>query len=212
MVAICYNIVSAQTTAVQQWVKFYNGPDSLNDASVMSTNICRLEYYSYLCQNLKWTDMIKYRVTLTKEERDYLLNIAQKGKSKAQRIRNAIILLNCDEGGFSDKKSNSAIAQMLFINERTIERVKKLFVEESFEMALNGKTYEISKAPKIDGEVEAKLVTLACSETPEGYARWTLRLLAEKMIELRYLDSISHETVRQVLKKTNLSLGKKNDS
>ena len=180
--------------------------------SVMSTNICRLEYYSYLCQNLKWTDMIKYRVTLTKEERDYLLNIAQKGKSKAQRIRNAIILLNCDEGGFSDKKSNSAIAQMLFINERTIERVKKLFVEESFEMALNGKTYEISKAPKIDGEVEAKLVTLACSETPEGYARWTLRLLAEKMIELRYLDSISHETVRQVLKKTNLSLGKKNDS
>ena len=178
------------------------------DPSVMSTNICRLEYYSYLCQNLKWTDMIKYRVTLTKEERDYLLNIAQKGKSKAQRIRNAIILLNCDEGGFSDKKSNSAIAQMLFINERTIERVKKLFVEESFEMALNGKTYEISKAPKIDGEVEAKLVTLACSETPEGYARWTLRLLAEKMIELRYLDSISHETVRQVLKKTNLSLGK----
>jgi hypothetical protein len=79
-------------------------------------------------------------------------------------------------------------------------------------MALNGKTYEVSKEPKIDGEVEAKLTTLACSETPEGYARWTLRLLAEKMVELSYIDSISHEAVRQVLKKTNLSHGRKNDS
>ncbi len=155
--------------------------------------------------------MIKYRVTLTEEERDYLLNIAQKGKGKAQRIRNAIILLNCDEGEFSKKQLNSTIAQVLYISERTIERVKRLFVEESFEMALNGKTYETTKEPKIDGDVEAKLVTLTCSETPEGYARWSLRLLAEKMVELKYVDSISHEAVRQVLKKTNLSLGKKND-
>ena len=155
--------------------------------------------------------MIKYRVTLLKEERDYLLNITQKGKSKAQKIRNAIILLNCDEGEFSDKKSNSAIANMLYVNERTVERVKRLFVEDSFEMALNGKTYETTKEPKIDGDVEAKLVTLACSETPEGYARWSLRLLAEKMVELKYVDSISHEAIRQVLKKMNLSLGKKND-
>jgi len=155
--------------------------------------------------------MIKYRVTLTKEERDYLLDIAQKGKSKAQKIRNAIILLNCDEGEFSEKQNKSTIAQVLHISERTIERVKRVFVEESFEMALNGKTYEISKEPKIDGDVEAKLATLACSETPEGYARWTLRLLAEKMVELSYIDSISHEAVRQVLKKTNLSHGKKND-
>ena len=93
----------------------------------------------------------------------------------------------------------------------TIERIKRHFVEDSFEMALNGKTYETTKEPKIDGDVEAKLVTLTCSETPEGYARWSLRLLAEKMVELRYVDSISHEAIRQVLKKMNLSLGKKND-
>jgi transposase len=156
--------------------------------------------------------MARYKVTLTKEERDYLLTIAQKGSNKAQKIRNAIILLNCDEGEFLEKLNNSIVAQVLQVNERTIERVKKTFVEDGFEMALNGKSYEITKEPKIDGEVEAKLTTLACSETPEGYARWTLRLLAEKMVELSYVDSISHETVRQVLKKTNLSLGKKNDS
>ena len=155
--------------------------------------------------------MIKYRVTLTEEERDYLLNIAQKGIGKAQTIRNAFILLNCDEGEFSKKQLNSTIAKVLLISERTIERVKRLFVEDSFEMALNGKTYETTKEPKIDGDVEAKLVTLTCSETPEGYARWSLRLLAEKMVELRYVDSISHEAIRQVLKKMNLSLGKKND-
>lgn len=157
--------------------------------------------------------MIKYRVTLTEEERDYLLKISQKGISKAQKIRNAIILLNCDEGELSDEKQNNlTIAKLLHVSERTVERVKRLFVEESFEIALNGKPYEINKVPKIDGDVEAKLVTLACSETPDGYARWTLRLLADKMVELSYVDSISHEAVRQVLKKTNLSPGKKNDS
>jgi hypothetical protein len=154
--------------------------------------------------------MKRYKVTLTKEERDELLNIIQKGKNKAQRIRNATILLNCDEGEFSEKVNNSTIAKVLYISSRTVERIKKLFVEESFEYAINGKPHEITKLHKIDGDLEAKLVLLACSETPEGYSRWSLRLLADKMVELKYIDSISHETVRQVLKKTNLNLGGKN--
>ena len=154
--------------------------------------------------------MKRYKVTLTKEEHDELLNIIQKGKSKAQKIRNSTILLNCDEGEFSKKVNNSTIAKVLHISSRTIERIKKLFVEESIEYALNGKPYEITKPPKIDGDLEAKLVLLACSETPEGYARWSLRLLADKMVELKYIDSISHETIRQVLKKTKLNPGKKN--
>jgi transposase len=121
------------------------------------------------------------------------------------------LLLNCDEGEFSDKISNSTIAKVLHTSSRTVERIKKNFVEDSFDVALNGKHYEIIKAPKIDGDLEAKLVSIACSETPEGYARWSLRLLADKMIELQYIDSISHETVRKVLKKTNLSPVKKKD-
>lgn len=153
--------------------------------------------------------MIKYKVTLTKEERKDLLNITQKGVNKAQKIRNATILLNCDVGEYSDKVNNSTISKVLNISARTIDRIKKLFVEESIEIALNGKPHEINKPPKIDGELEAKLVVLACSETPEGCARWSLRLLADKMVELQYIDSISHETVRQVLKKMNLSHGKK---
>jgi len=156
--------------------------------------------------------MKRYKVTLTKEEREYLLAIIQKGKNKAQKIRNATILLNSDDGEYSNKINNSTISQVLHISNRTVERIKKLFVEESFEFALNGKPHEIQKPPKIDGELEAKLVSLACSETPEGYARWSLRLLADKMVELKYIDSISHEAVRQVLKKTNLNPGKKNGS
>jgi len=156
--------------------------------------------------------MKKYKVTLTKDEQEYLTDMVHKGTNKAQRIRNAYILLNSDEGDYSNKVTNLTISKVLQISPRMIDRVKKLFVEESLEYALNGKPHEISTPPKIDGDLEAKLVTLACSETPEGYARWSLRLLADKMVELEYIDSISHEAVRQVLKKTNLNLGKKNVS
>jgi len=153
--------------------------------------------------------MKKYKITLTKEDKEELQDIVQKGKCKAQKIRNALILLNCDEGEHAEKMSDAVIAKVLQISSKTIERVKKLFVEESYEIALNGKPREISKPTKIDGDLEAKLVALACSETPEGCARWSLRILADKMVELQYIDSISYETVRQVLKKTNLNHGKK---
>lgn len=154
--------------------------------------------------------MKKYKITLTEKEREELFNIVSKGRNKASKIRNATILLNCDEGKHSKKLSDSLIASVLHVSRRTIERIKKIFVLDGFEIVLNGKPREVPKIKKVDGEIEAKLIQLACSETTEGYARWTLRLLSEKMVELQYIDSISHETVRQVLKKKNLNLGKKN--
>jgi len=147
--------------------------------------------------------MVKYRVTLTKEEREMLLEITKKGNHKSRKIRNAIILLNCDEGEYSKKSTNKNVCDVLQIGMRTIDRVKKSFVEEGFEICLTGKKSSRIYEKKADGEVEAHLISLSCSEPPAGFGKWSLRLLADKMVELRYIDSISHETVRQVLKKTN---------
>jgi transposase len=154
--------------------------------------------------------MKRFKVTLSKEEREELHDIVKKGKRKAQTIRNALILLNCDEGKHGNKVRNEDVAKILHIGDRTIDRLKKLFVEEGFEIAIHGKTEVSPKYHKriIDGETEAKLVSLCCSAPPEGFAQWSLRLLADQMIELKYVDSISYETVRRTLKKTNLSLGK----
>jgi len=152
--------------------------------------------------------MIKYRVTLTKEEREELTKIVQKGKHRSQKVLNALILLNCDEGDYQNSKSkNEDIANILCISMRKIDRTKKTFVEKGLETALNGTRGQRVYAKKADGEFEAHLVALSCSSPPEGYARWTLRLLADKVIELDYIENISHETVRRVLKKTKLSPG-----
>lgn len=154
--------------------------------------------------------MKKFKVTLSKEERYELHDIVKKGKRKAQTIRNALILLNCDEGDYGDKVKNEDVAKVLQIGDRTIDRIKKLFVEEGFEIALHGKTEVGPKYHKriIDGDTEAKLISLCCSDPPEGFAQWSLRLLADQMVELKYVGSLSYETVRRTLKKTNLSLGK----
>lgn len=136
--------------------------------------------------------------------------LVKKGKRKAQIIRNALILLNCDEGPFGDKTKNTEVAKVLQIGDRTIDRLKKLFVEEGFETSVYGKTGVSQRYYHriMDGEKEAKLVTLCCSDPPEGYAKWSLRLLADKMVELKYVDSVSYETIRRTLKKTNLNHGK----
>ena len=157
--------------------------------------------------------MKKFKVTLSKAERDELYDIVKKGKRKAQTIRNALILLNCDEGEHGDKIKNEDVAKVLHIGDRTIDRLKKSFVEEGFEIALYGKTEVSPRYHKriIDGEVEAKLVALCCSNPPEGFAQWSLRLLADQMVELEYVESVSYETIRRTLKKTNLSLGKSKD-
>ena len=156
--------------------------------------------------------MKKYIVTLAKEERDALGALTSKSEHKSQKILNALILLGCDEGEYQIKRStNEEIACVLNISMRKIDRVKKRFVEEGLEVALNGKKGSRIYAKKVDGDFEAHLVALSCSEPPEGFARWSLRLLADKVVELGYIDSISHEAVRQILKKTKLSPGNEKD-
>ncbi len=152
--------------------------------------------------------MKKYMVTLTEDERNVLGVLASKGKHKSQKIINALILIGCDEGRYQVKRSkNKEMARVLNISMRKIDRVKRRFVDEGFEVALNGKKGSRVYTKKVDGDFEAHLVALSCSEPPEGFARWSLRLLADKVVELNYIDSISHEAVRRVLKKTKLSPG-----
>lgn len=152
--------------------------------------------------------MIKYKVTLTQAERESLSEITKKGKHTYRKVRNSYILLNCDEGEFSEKVTNATICKVLKIGMRTIDRVKKSFVEEGLEICLNGKKSSRMYSKKVDGDAEAHLIALACSNAPSGFAKWSLRLLADKMVELNYIETISHETVRKILKKTKLSLGK----
>jgi transposase len=146
--------------------------------------------------------MVKYKVTLKQEEREELSQLTSKGSHKSQKILNALILLNCDVGEQQKNKlTNEKIAEVLNISTKKIDRVKKRFVEEGLEVALNGHKGTRVYKKKIDGEMEAHLVALCCSEPPEGFSRWSLRLLADKAVELEYVDSISHETVRRLLKK-----------
>ena len=152
--------------------------------------------------------MVRYKITLTEEERKDLKSITSKGKHKSQKVINALILLNCDEGDFQTKRStNEQVAGVLKISMKKIDRVKKRFVEESLYVALNGHKGKRVYEKKADGDFEAHLVALSCSEPPEGFARWSLRLLADRVVELNYIDSISYETIRRVLKKTKLNLG-----
>jgi transposase len=152
--------------------------------------------------------MARYKVTLTKEEREQLKAVLNKGKHSSLQFRNACILLNCDEGAHREKVPNEQIAQLLQVNTKTVERLKQRFVEEGFEVCMDRKPYPQVREIKADGDFEAHLIALSCSKAPQGYARWSLRLLADKMVELKYAQSVSHETVRQVLKKTKLSPGK----
>ncbi len=152
--------------------------------------------------------MKKYIVTLTRDERELLNSFISKGRYRSQKVINSLILLACDEGEFQTQRSiNEEIARVLNISMRKIDRVKKRFVEDDLDIALNGRKGNRVYARKADGDFEAHLVALSCSAPPEGFARWSLRLLADKVVELDYIDSISHETIRRVLKKTNSSLG-----
>ena len=152
--------------------------------------------------------MKRYTVSLTQDERAHLKKIVSKGKHKSQKIINALILLGCDAGDFQEKRStNEEISRVLKIGMRKIDRVKKRFVEEGIAITLNGKKGNRVYTKMVDGDLEAHLVALSCSDPPEGFSRWSLRLLADKAVELEYIDKISHETVRQVLKKMELSLG-----
>jgi transposase len=152
--------------------------------------------------------MISHTIKLTKNEVDELMSIINKGSHTSQTFRTAYILLNCDEGNYSQKVTNEQISKVLKVGMRTIDRVKKKFIEEGLEACMERRPTTRLYERKADGDLEAKLVTLCCSEPPKGFSKWSLRLLADKIVELKYVKSISHVTVRSVLKKTNLSLRK----
>lgn len=155
--------------------------------------------------------MKKYTVTLTKDERKDLETITRKGSHRSQKVLNALILLGCDQGEFQQRRStNEEMASVLHVSMKKIDRVKKRFVEESLDIALNGHKPDRVYEKKADGDFEAHIVALSCSKPPEGFKRWSLRLLADKAVELNYIESISYETVRRVLKKTKLNPGKSN--
>ena len=153
--------------------------------------------------------MNTYKVTLTQEERDQLTEMTRTGTHAARKIIHALILLNVDRGPHNtEKQINEEVCKVLKIGMRTIDRVKKRFVEEGFDAALKMAPTSRVYDKLVDGDMEAHLIALACGEPPKGFARWSLRLLADKLVELRYAEDISYETVRRTLKKTNLSLGK----
>lgn len=154
---------------------------------------------------------VRYRVTLTNDERKDLESITRSGKTNAKKFIHARALLLCDASEEGAAWNVADIASALGITSRTIEHLKKRFVEDGIESALNRKPRE--KPPRevtFDGAFEARLTALACSEAPAGRSRWTIRLLAEKAVELKFAESVSHMTVQRALKKMNLNLIKAN--
>jgi transposase len=152
---------------------------------------------------------IKYRVVLTEDERAKLSQLASTTKGAPQKIKNALILLAVDQSEFNkERKTDECIAQILDIDRSRIYRVKRDCVEHSLEEALTGRIAERGHRPcALDGEQEARLIAMACGEPPEGRTKWTVRLLAEHLVELKIVDEISYSTVSRVLKKRRLSLG-----
>lgn len=151
--------------------------------------------------------MKRYKVTLTNEEQEQLETLIHRGKSNTRVLTRARILLKADEGknrpGWTDEK----IKEAADVSIPTIERVRKRFVLESFDTAIYDRRHHGAPKTVMGGETEAHLIALACSKPPEGRKRWTMNLLADRMVELSYAAHIGRETVRSTLKKMNLSLG-----
>lgn len=146
----------------------------------------------------------KYVVDLTDEEHDSLRQLVRRGKARVRRVNRARILLLADKD-----HTDEEIAQALQLGRSTVERTRKRFVEEGLEPALSERPRP-GKAPLLTGKQEAFLVALACSDPPEGRTRWTMQLLADRLIELQVVESITDETVRRLLKKTTRSPGRRN--
>ena len=149
----------------------------------------------------------KYIVTLTDEERRMLQETLSRGKAAARKLTHARILLKADAADEGPDWNDAAIAEGLEVGRATVERVRKEFVEEGLEAALERRKPRRAYRRKLDGDGEAHLVALACQNPPEGRSRWTLQLLADRMVQLEYVDQISYQTVRRTLKKTHSSLG-----
>jgi transposase len=149
----------------------------------------------------------KYIVTLTDEERRMLQEMLSRGKAAARKLTHARILLKADVAAGGPGWNDETITEALEVGRATVERVRKEFVEEGLEAALERRQPRRQYQRKLDGDGEAHLVALACQKPPEGRSRWTLQLLADRMVQLEYVDQISYQTVRRTLKKTNSSLG-----
>jgi transposase len=145
----------------------------------------------------------QYRVTLNAAERDELTALVRKGKGNARKLAPARVLLQVDEAAAGPGGTDEQTAQALNLSTRTVERVRERFVEQGLAAALLPKPSTRRYERAFDGAQEARLIALACSAPPEGKSRWTLRLLAEQAVELKIIDTVSHESVRQALKKTN---------
>ena len=152
--------------------------------------------------------MKKYRVTLTDKERSLLVSLIESRKGSLTLFRRAQILLGADEGLGGKKMTDVQICKAYDVSVRTIERTRERFVEEGFEIALNGKPRPLNVPIKMDGELEAHLIATACSKAPEGYQKWTSKLLVRELKRKGYVLELSEETVRRTLKKTKLSPGK----
>jgi transposase len=151
-----------------------------------------------------------YKVTLTTDERNELIQHVSTGKSNAKKIKHANILLAVDETA-NGKVSDTEVAKQFHCHTNTVANIRERFVEEGLESALERKKRLAPPIPHLfDGRAEAQLIKLACSTPPEGRCRWTLQLLADKCVELNIVERASDDTVRRVLKKTNLSLTSKN--
>jgi transposase len=153
----------------------------------------------------KYLAVKKYIVRLTVEEQAHLSQIIRSGKAAARALFHARILLKADTSPEAPAWSDEAIGEALEVHATTVARVRQRFVEEGLEAALRPQATTRQYERKLDGKAEAHLIALACSPAPEGQSKWTLRLLADKLVELQHVPSISHETVRQALKKTNCS-------
>lgn len=152
----------------------------------------------------------KYIVALSSEERQALESLTTTGKTSAYKLNHARILLKADLNQEGGDWRDQDISDALDISVSTIERVRQRFVEQGLEAALSRRTPSRTKPRLLDGEQEAHLIALACAKTPDGQGKWSVRLLADQLVELGYVESISHETVRQTLKKTNSNPGCKN--
>jgi hypothetical protein len=149
----------------------------------------------------------RYKVVLTEAERQTLLALISKGKAAAAKLTRARILLQADQGLQGSAWADAQICQALSVGHKTVERTRQDCVEEGLDAALTRKKRLRSGNQKFDGSTEAHLIAVACTQAPAGHTRWTLHMLADKMVELGHFASISHETIRQHLKKMNSSHG-----
>ena len=152
----------------------------------------------------------RYVVKLSSKEREQLEGLINRGREAAYRRRHAQVLLLVDEGKQGPALTDKDAAERAGFTRRSVEQIRERCVTEGLSSALERKKHRRHRSRKLDGEGEARLVSIACSDAPEGYARWTLERLADKLVELNVVDSISHEYVRQVLKKHHQTLAKAN--